>query len=395
MRRKSESGAVLPLVAISLAVMMGFAGMTVDVGYLEYQQRQQQSAADAAAIAGAQQLLRSGCPNQAAAQTAGRADASAAGFTDGTNGTSVTVNNPPASGAYSANSCAVYAQVTSPHQTFFARLFRPNNTMSASAEATATIVNNNDGCIYILDSNKTFQLNGTNINAPNCGILSNGNVQVNGGTVDVGSFGYLGTLQSNGANYTDASPQKMIQVPDPCPLIASCAAMAASPPAQTSCHAYTENGVMNSEVKPGCYSSFQLNGGSVTLDPGTYVFTGVVQDNGPPVTGSGVTLYATAAAGPVQFNGSSVTLSPPLTGPYAGLLYYQDPSNTLTVQFNGSTTNLSGVMYAPGALGQINGSAGNYLVLVYGNVQLNGGFTVDPGKPVAGQSYLRNIVLAQ
>jgi hypothetical protein len=394
MKRTSQRGAVIPLVAISLAVMMGFAGMTVDVGYLEYAQRQQQSAADAAAIAGAQQLLTSGCPNATAAQTAGKSDASAAGFTDGSNGATVTVQNPPAVGAYSTNNCAVYAKVTASHPTLFARLFR-GNSMDASAQATATIVNNNDGCIYTLDASKTFQLNGTNISAPNCGILSNGSVQVNGGTVDVGSFGYLGGFQSNGAKYTDATPQKMIQVPDPCPLIASCSAMKASPPSPSGCKAYQENGVTNAQVAPGCYSSFQLNGGSVVLEPGTYVFTGVVQDNGPPVTGSGVTLYATSTAGPVMFNGSSVTLSPPLTGPTAGLLFYQDPSNTQTVQFNGSTTSLSGVMYAPAALGQINGGSGNYLVLVYGNIQLNGSYNVDPGQPVAGQSYLRNIVLAQ
>ncbi|HEY1883595.1 MAG TPA: pilus assembly protein TadG-related protein [Candidatus Cybelea sp.] len=390
MRRKSESGAVLPLVAISLAVMMGFAGMTVDVGYLEYQQRQQQSAADAAAIGGAQQLLRSTCPNVGVARPAGQLDAAAAGYTDGTGGTTVNIQNPPPSGPYATSSCAVYAQITAPHRTTFASFFRPGG-MQETTEATATIVNNNDGCIYVLDPTARFQLNGTSVNAPKCGINSNASVQVNGGTIDVGSFGYLGSLQSNGVTYKDAQPQKMIQVQDPCPLIASCAAMAASPPAQTSCSVYTENGVANADVKPGCYSSFVLNGGSVHLEPGTYTFTGTVMDNGPPVTGSDVTIYVSATGGPVLFNGSSVTLTPPA----GGLLFYQDPSNKSTVQFNGSNMDLSGVMYAPGALGQINGSGGNYLVLVFGNVQLNGGFTVDPGKPVDGQSYLRNIVLAQ
>ena len=42
----------------------------IDVGYWRYHQREQQSAADAAALGGAQQLIFSGCPNQSAATTA-------------------------------------------------------------------------------------------------------------------------------------------------------------------------------------------------------------------------------------------------------------------------------------------------------------------------------------
>ena len=34
-----QRGAVLPLIAICLAVLMGFAALAIDVGYLEYQQQ--------------------------------------------------------------------------------------------------------------------------------------------------------------------------------------------------------------------------------------------------------------------------------------------------------------------------------------------------------------------
>ena len=100
MRRSREAGQVLPLIALSLAVLMGFAGMGVDVGYWQYHQREQQSAADAAALGGAQQLIYSGCGNQAVAQSAAYTDSASNGFTNGANGITITVTNPPASGAY-------------------------------------------------------------------------------------------------------------------------------------------------------------------------------------------------------------------------------------------------------------------------------------------------------
>ena len=41
---QAQRGAVLPLVAICLAVLMGFAGMAIDVGFLEYKEQVQQAA---------------------------------------------------------------------------------------------------------------------------------------------------------------------------------------------------------------------------------------------------------------------------------------------------------------------------------------------------------------
>ena len=106
MRRRGESGQVLPLIAICLAALMGFGGMAVDVGYWRYQLREQQSATDAAALGGAQQLVYSSCPNQSAATTAAQNDAANGGFSNGGNVT-VTVANPPTTGVFAGNTCAV------------------------------------------------------------------------------------------------------------------------------------------------------------------------------------------------------------------------------------------------------------------------------------------------
>jgi Flp pilus assembly protein TadG len=50
---KQESGQVLPLVAVMLVVLLGMAGLAVDVGHAFYCDRALQQAADAAALAGA------------------------------------------------------------------------------------------------------------------------------------------------------------------------------------------------------------------------------------------------------------------------------------------------------------------------------------------------------
>src|SRR5580704_6808961 len=48
-----ESGQALLAAAFSLIVLLGAAGLAIDMGYLRYQKRLQQSAADSAALAGA------------------------------------------------------------------------------------------------------------------------------------------------------------------------------------------------------------------------------------------------------------------------------------------------------------------------------------------------------
>lgn len=50
---KDESGQSLVLVAIMMAVLLGFGALAVDVGYMTYQKSELQNAADAAALAGA------------------------------------------------------------------------------------------------------------------------------------------------------------------------------------------------------------------------------------------------------------------------------------------------------------------------------------------------------
>ena len=55
-RARGERGQILPLVVVMLVALLGIAAFAIDVGYAYYAKRQLQSATDAAALAGAQDL---------------------------------------------------------------------------------------------------------------------------------------------------------------------------------------------------------------------------------------------------------------------------------------------------------------------------------------------------
>src|ERR1700730_16973796 len=85
-RQRKESGQALVAAAFGLVVLLGAAGLAIDVGYLRYERRLQQSAADSAALAGA---AESAAGN---ATSAALGDSSLNGFTDDVNNVTVTVD---------------------------------------------------------------------------------------------------------------------------------------------------------------------------------------------------------------------------------------------------------------------------------------------------------------
>ncbi len=250
--------------------------------------------------------------------------------------------------------------------------------MNETTEATATISSNSNGCAYYLDPNHQTKFDGPNVSAPGCSIYTNNNpFSVKGGPqVTVAGLGYSqGFTDSGGTKYTEASPVKVPPVSDPCPEIPGCAALANNPPANSPCpsHAANSAGVLN----PGCYLTDFNVSGNVTMMPGTYVINGQSPTMHGNLTGSGVTIYVTATgAMPGTSNGSTITLSPPTSGPYSQVVFYQVPSNTNTQVFNGTAVSLNGLVYAPGMNDvTYNGQQRAYMVLVLGSVTYNGNST--------------------
>ena len=89
--RRDESGLVLVWTALFLMVLLGFAALAVDLGHSYYVGQKEQDAADAAALAGAIYLPGDVASAQATAQEI----AATNGFTDGTDGVSVSAVQDP------------------------------------------------------------------------------------------------------------------------------------------------------------------------------------------------------------------------------------------------------------------------------------------------------------
>ncbi len=109
-----------------------------------------------------------------------------------------------------------------------------------------------------------------------------------------------------------------------------------------------------------------------------------------------MTFYIPAGANPPNFDNESVNLSPPTTGNWANVLYYQVPSNTAGTNFNGPNVNMRGLVYCPGANSMnFDGAAGNYLVIVSGSANFNGNTANVFASPPPGQSLIKTAVLGQ
>lgn len=361
-------GQALPLVAVCLVVLFGFAALAVDVGAEQYRQRAQQTATDAAAIAGASELEYSSLNSDIT--TAAQADATTNGFTNG-NGTTVTVNYPPATGYYASATYAVQVVIATTQRTFFGGIIGQNSdTVSTTASAILTS-GGTAPCVYQLDPNGTFTENNGTVLAPTCGIISNGQATYDNGTISVASIGYAGTLTVNGTTFTQASPAPSIPATDPCAQIPGCATLTDNPPATTPC-TYTNLQLNTSTtLQQGVYcGGLTLNSVTVTFSPGVYVFTGNVRFNTSTVTGTNVVFVFDS--GTITINNGTVTLSGPTSGAYNEILMYQPKANTSSPTLNsGSNGWLMGALYFPGAQITGNTSGDNWNLIIAASIQIN------------------------
>jgi uncharacterized membrane protein len=135
---RDECGQAAMMMASFLAlVALGFMALAIDAGYFFREKRMAQSAADAAAIAAAEELSSN---NRANMQSAASAMAKMNGFdnTLATNPAVVTVNNPPSYGNYVLNQGYVEVIVTKPVPTLLLGAFNHSITsMGVAGRAVA------------------------------------------------------------------------------------------------------------------------------------------------------------------------------------------------------------------------------------------------------------------
>jgi Flp pilus assembly protein TadG len=135
--RRGDRGQILILFVLAIFVIVGVVGIVLDGGAAYAQRRQEQSVADLAAMAGATAFLNTAggyATKNAAADAAARVNATENGFTDGLNGTTLTVTI-----ANSSTASRVKVDLTGVHTNNFAAVLgMPTWDVSVTATAMAS-----------------------------------------------------------------------------------------------------------------------------------------------------------------------------------------------------------------------------------------------------------------
>jgi Flp pilus assembly protein TadG len=149
-QRRREDGQMLVIFAICLVAIIGMTGLVIDGGMTFVQQRDQQNVADAAAMAGAYAYVNSNNTNDAG--PAAQAAAAANGYTNGSDGVTVTVTSTVSSGAIE-----VTATVTKPHRNYFSGILGFTSwPVTTTATAQGGMPNGAIGAMPILFNKKAF-----------------------------------------------------------------------------------------------------------------------------------------------------------------------------------------------------------------------------------------------
>jgi hypothetical protein len=434
-RRRGKRGVILLVVAGLMFVLLAFVGLAFDAGYLQWSRRRAQTAADAAALAGAWAVQIGG-----SVTAEGQNSSKVNGFEDGRNAVTVTINKPPTIGSYTSDPSAVEAIVSQDAPAFFMRILG-FNTLPVRARAVAR-KGLGTGCVYVLNPGikSALKFAGNSNVTMGCGAIvesNNSEATTLDGTTTVtltngASIGSVGGYKCGGAGdpapCTLATPSYGVYkgAVSPGDPLATTLTMPQPPatPTDAACFDGTTmrsgatcagptNAVDGTVFSPGVYcGGINVNNGvNVTFSAGTYIIVGGIGLNfsNGTVTGTGVTFYMTALddapsgwpctglngnsgyPGPVSITtAATVTLSPPTcdcdtAGVYCGITFFQNrgiPANHLSNNLinGGVGTVLNGAIYFPHSALSFSGGGDStgYQMIIADTLDFVGGTILAP-----------------
>lgn len=364
--RKSRQGNVAALTAMMMPVLIGTAGLASDTIQWTLTKRMMQRAADSGAIAGAYALSQSAGANDTVRQAALRDITQNGGFSMNI---APVINNPATSGSFRDATSAVEVVLATQMRLPFSG-FILDDGVRISARAVAEIVGNGDYCVLALENTDTtgIPIGGSATVNLGCGMMSNApstnSVIANGAALVTASpVAAVGNVPPG--NYAPGTVRQEYALPlrDPYrnlpePNVSSSGTALNVNPQQ-----------VRNNITAGTYSNIDIKG-TATFGPGIYYVTGSMsfgsQSN---VTSNGAVFILTsrtAASNPssiaqVNINGGAqINMTAPTSGPYAGILMYQDRRATMgTNIINGNSNSLlQGALYFPGQELQMNGTSG-------------------------------------
>jgi Flp pilus assembly protein TadG len=415
---REETGQVLVMTVFSMAVLLGALGLAVDVGLLFHARRNMQTAADAAAMAGATEMYYNGSTN---VDSKAKAAAKANGVDSSVAGNSVAVSVGPTLPGGSACASCVQVNLSTPNSTIFIQtmsnwFFRNSNyrSINVSAMAVAGSPGATQNCVYVMDPSAASSLwihGAGNINAPNCGVYVNssdpgalcvtGNagkstfaeVSVHGGQGSANCGGDPGPPVNLGTG-VQSLPASFSNIPtDPrgnCSSVTDVATLSGTVtgPGYGKYQCYA-NGTCTSSTKKGVttVSCTPVTVSSATLGAGIYVFETGVTIKGATTIGANtptggatviVTGNTTSGDGGVYDSGTATTFYDyaPQSGTYHGVAIYQPSFDTqqMGLQFGSGSSIFDGAVFAPSAPVDLHdqGGAVNATELIVGQVYING-----------------------
>ena len=387
MLRKSAKrrATIAVLVAISMIAILGIVAIALDGGLLLDNHRHVQAAADAAALAAADDLFKNWQTNNGhdpsgKAQASALSTAAANGYNNDGVTSVVTVNIPPKSGSFVGKWGYAEVIIQFNQKRNFSGIFGSGD-LPVTSRAVASGNPGNIG-ILILDPHLqgALEIRG-NVDIQNNGQLysnsdnttpndaasqgATGSVFVGPGiTVTAGGINVFNSLVSDGTvNYTNGGGLSYYTTPMTDPL-------ASIPEPTTSGLTQYNNVTFNSggTLHPGVYNNITVNGGTVTMQPGLYYISsgGSLNVNGGTLQGNGVMIVNDTQqdtvcgwSNPAQGN---INLTPPTatsggtwpTGTtsetYAGISMWVPRSWNQEVHFQSNhNATVSGTWYAQGA----------------------------------------------
>lgn len=363
-----RSGSAMTLFALSLPALVGFAGLGTEAAGWYLTKRAMQGAADSAAAAAAT-ALGAGVTNNAVLISEGTAVAAEHNFVNGSNGTTVTVNHPPASGVHMNDPNAVEVTISRQEKPLLSSLFLSKEpTISARAVARADRSLTAEACVVALDKqNETgMTVSGSvDLNFPGCSLYINSPsaaaLSVNGNAAKIKpKTAYIvggrddkhnGLQPANGIN-TGVTP-----LIDPYKNVAV--------PAFSGCNQNNYKPKGNEKIEAGASGVYVFCGGlkmsgnpSLTLGPGTYIIDSGDFDiqNGSLTATSGTTIILTKSPGKAcatsKITGGTINIVAPSSGNLAGIAIYKDRTcinhdkDDDKVAGN-ATLNITGAIYFP------------------------------------------------
>ncbi|MBT3336613.1 MAG: hypothetical protein HN855_12285 [Anaerolineae bacterium] len=392
-KKKMERGQAIVLLTLAIVSLVGFTALAIDGGNAYSNNRQAQNAADTAALSAALAKIRNNDWNATALNIT-----ASNGFDDNDSSVTVTVHNPPQSGAYAncsstAYDCNEYIQVIieSEVETFFAPVVgidTTNNRVEAVARAkpatTQVLFNGN----AVVGLNPRASRHGSNP----CG-FDTGNSNADKWILEGGGIFSNGCAYSKNNDSVTLPHDKCVTTvtsadgftcsqPNQSALAYSTEDIAAMMPPTPACDDTAEGGYNIETLTSGHHAGEDFNfiNGIYCIDDFEILF----QDN---VIVNNATIYVTDTDFDVKFAaGHGFGGTAPASGPYEGYYLIIEMSNTpceryqdhgsQSIEFRGhSSIGIVGTILAPTACidfrGNSNGEVTHSQVIGY-NVTSNG-----------------------